>query len=179
MLGFTPTYTMVHMPAANAWFIYILQCADNTLYTGIATDVSARLATHNAGKGAKYTRGRLPAILLYQECAENRSAALQREHAIKKMRAADKRLLIGSQDQSAKGWPSWTRSPRRCRTTRSMPRSRWRFRRNSGNTTRDGRRDAEATRRRDAAGDGADTLIRLSIQAHAAVAAHRAGAPVR
>lgn len=100
MLGFTPTYTMVHMPAANAWFIYILQCADNTLYTGIATDVSARLATHNAGKGAKYTRGRLPAVLCYQESAANRSAALQREHAIKKMRASDKRLLIAFQDQS-------------------------------------------------------------------------------
>jgi len=88
------------MPAANAWFIYILQCADNTLYTGVATDVSARLATHNAGKGAKYTRGRLPAVLLYQESAENRSAALQREHAIKKMRTADKRRLISLQDQS-------------------------------------------------------------------------------
>lgn len=86
------------MSAKSEWYIYILQCADNTLYTGVATDINARLATHNAGKGAKYTRGRLPAILLYQESAENRSAALQREHAIKKMRAAEKRQLIASQN---------------------------------------------------------------------------------
>ena len=100
MLGFTVNLQTVHMPASSPWYIYILQCADNTLYTGVATDVSARLATHNAGKGAKYTRGRLPAILQYQESAANRSAALQREHAIKKMRAADKRRLISLQDQS-------------------------------------------------------------------------------
>lgn len=88
------------MPASSAWYIYILQCADNTLYTGVATDVSARVATHNAGKGAKYTRGRLPAVLCYQESAASRSAALQREYAIKKMRARDKHLLIALQDQS-------------------------------------------------------------------------------
>lgn len=86
--------------SASAWYVYILQCADNTLYTGVATDVSARLATHNAGKGAKYTRGRLPVLLLYFESADNRSAALRREHAIKKMRAADKRALIAAQSQN-------------------------------------------------------------------------------
>ena len=85
------------MPTDNNWYIYILQCADNTLYTGVTTDVRARLATHNAGKGAKYTRGRLPAILLYQENTVNRSTALQRERAIKKMRAADKRQLVATQ----------------------------------------------------------------------------------
>ena len=100
MLGFALNLQIVHMPTSSPWYIYILQCADNTLYTGVATDVSARLATHNAGKGAKYTRGRLPAVLRYQESAANRSAALQREHAIKKMRAADKRLLIAHQAQS-------------------------------------------------------------------------------
>lgn len=84
------------MPDSD-WYIYILQCADETLYTGVATDVSARLATHNAGRGAKYTRGRLPVTLLYQESAETRSAALKREHAIKKLRASAKRLLIASQ----------------------------------------------------------------------------------
>ena len=80
----------------NHWYVYILQCADDTLYTGVATDVTARLAPHNAGKGAKYTRGRLPVILLYQECADSRGAALRREHAIKQMRAADKRTLIAA-----------------------------------------------------------------------------------
>ena len=86
--------------SASDWYVYILQCADNTLYTGVATNVSARLATHNSGKGAKYTRGRLPVLLRYQEGADDRSAALRREHAIKKMRAADKRALIATQSQN-------------------------------------------------------------------------------
>lgn len=90
----------------NAWHVYILQCADGTLYTGVATDVGARLATHNAGKGAKYTRGRLPVQLLYQEGAENRGAALKREHAIKQMRAADKRALIAAQAQNKPARPA-------------------------------------------------------------------------
>lgn len=93
------------MPASSAWTIYILLCADNTLYTGVATDVAARLAVHNAGKGAKYTRGRLPVALLYQEGAAHRSAALQREHAIKKMRAASKRQLIAEQAQALETKP--------------------------------------------------------------------------
>lgn len=76
------------------WHVYILRCADGTLYTGIATDVSARLATHNTGKGAKYTRGRLPVVLAYQEKAANRSAALKREHEIKRMPTIEKRRLI-------------------------------------------------------------------------------------
>lgn len=76
------------------WHVYILQCADRTLYTGVTTDIALRVAAHNAGKGAKYTRGRLPAILVYQETAGNRGVALKREHAIKKMRLEEKRLLI-------------------------------------------------------------------------------------
>jgi len=79
------------------WHIYILRCADGTLYTGIATDVAARLATHNAGKGAKYTRGRLPVVLTYQEKAESHSAALKREHAIKRLTAVEKRRLAGGE----------------------------------------------------------------------------------
>jgi len=78
------------------WYVYILQCADDTLYTGVATDIMARIATHNAGKGAKYTRGRLPVVLVYQEIAGNRGAALKREHAIKQMRTASKRRLIAT-----------------------------------------------------------------------------------
>ena len=80
--------------AMAEWHVYILRCADGTLYTGIATDVTARLATHNAGKGAKYTRGRLPLALAYQEAAENHSAALKREHAIKRLSATEKRRLV-------------------------------------------------------------------------------------
>ena len=77
------------------WHIYIVRCADRSLYTGVATNVAARVATHNAGKGAKYTRGRRPVRLVYQECAGSRSAALKREHAIKRLtRAAKQRLVI-------------------------------------------------------------------------------------
>ena len=77
------------------WSVYILRCADNTLYTGVATDIDARLATHNAGKGAKYTRGRLPVKLVYREAVRGRSAALKREHAIKRLPRAAKKRLIG------------------------------------------------------------------------------------
>jgi len=82
------------LPAMSAWYVYVLECADGTLYTGVATDVAARVAAHNAGKGAKYTRGRRPVALVYQERAGDRGAALSREYAIKRMRAAEKRKLI-------------------------------------------------------------------------------------
>ena len=74
--------------------MYIVECSDNTLYTGVATDVEARLAEHNAGRGAKYTRARLPVALVHSEKSKDKSTALRREHAIKRMRAADKRNLI-------------------------------------------------------------------------------------
>jgi len=77
------------------WSVYILCCADNSLYTGVATDIDARLAVHNAGKGAKYTRGRLPVKLVYREAVRGRSAALKREHAIKRLPRTAKRRLIG------------------------------------------------------------------------------------
>jgi putative endonuclease len=77
------------------WTVYILLCADQSLYTGVATDLEARLATHNAGKGAKYTRGRLPVKLVYQEAVADRGSALKREHAIKRLPIATKRRLIG------------------------------------------------------------------------------------
>jgi len=76
------------------WTVYVLLCADKSLYTGVATDIQARLITHNAGKGAKYTRGRLPVKLVYQETVAGRSAALKREHAIKRLTAAAKHRLI-------------------------------------------------------------------------------------
>lgn len=78
----------------TSWHVYILRCADHTLYTGIATDLDARLLKHNRGKGAKYTRGRLPVILVYREPLESRSAALKREHAIKCLPLAAKQCLI-------------------------------------------------------------------------------------
>ena len=78
------------------WFVYIVQCADKSLYTGIATDVDRRVAEHNAGQGARYTRGRGPVSLVYREEVKDRPGALKREYAIKKMPADQKRELIDS-----------------------------------------------------------------------------------
>lgn len=75
------------------WSVYLLRCGDGTLYCGIATDVAARLAQHQAGKGAKYTRGRGPLELVFQEFCGDRPKALRRERAIKRLdRAAKLRL---------------------------------------------------------------------------------------
>ena len=75
------------------WYVYILKCGDGTLYTGITDDVSARLQAHREGKGAKYTRGRGPLELIYQEEAENHSAAAKREWQIKQLKKQEKLLL--------------------------------------------------------------------------------------
>ena len=76
------------------WYLYILRCADGTLYTGITTDVEARLETHRSGKGAKYTRGRTPLELVYREECEDHSQALKRELAVKDMSREEKQKLI-------------------------------------------------------------------------------------
>ena len=78
------------------WSVYIVRCADDSLYTGIAKDVAARLAKHNAGKGAAYTRARRPVKLLYSENALTRSKALSREAGIKSLPRPQKQLLIAS-----------------------------------------------------------------------------------
>ena len=65
------------------WFVYLARCADGTLYTGVARDAAKRLAAHNAGRGARYTRARLPVTLAHLEPARDHSAALRREWAIK------------------------------------------------------------------------------------------------
>lgn len=76
--------------------VYILLCADDTLYTGITTNLSQRIEIHNSGKGAKYTRGRLPAQLVYQEECPDKSAALRRELEIKRLSRREKLQLIMS-----------------------------------------------------------------------------------
>jgi putative endonuclease len=76
-------------------FVYILLCADGTLYTGWTSDLERRLAAHNSGQGAKYTRGRRPLRLIYVEELSGRPAALRREREIKRMRRAEKLALIG------------------------------------------------------------------------------------
>ena len=80
----------------SPWQVYILKCADGSLYTGIAVDIEERIAAHKDGTGAKYTRSRLPVTLAYTEAAENRSTASRREAAIKKLSRTDKLLLIDS-----------------------------------------------------------------------------------
>lgn len=76
------------------WVVYILRCADGTLYTGITDDLQRRLKLHSEGKGAKYTRGRGPVQLCRTELCESHSAALKREYAIKQLTRAQKLALI-------------------------------------------------------------------------------------
>ncbi len=76
------------------YFLYILKCSDNTLYTGITTDVERRFAEHVKGVGGKYTRARKPKKVVYVEKHTNRSMASKREAEVKKMTRRDKLLLI-------------------------------------------------------------------------------------
>lgn len=75
-------------------YAYILECADGTLYSGWTNDLEKRIAAHNAGQGAKYTRSRRPVTLRYYEEFEDKSEALRRECALKKMSRAKKQALI-------------------------------------------------------------------------------------
>ncbi len=79
------------------WFVYILRCRDNSLYTGVTTDCARRLHEHNHSlRGAKYTRARRPVTLAYSEAAADRSTAQQREAQIKRLTASQKEALIAS-----------------------------------------------------------------------------------
>ena len=78
-------------------YVYILRCADDTLYCGWTTDLKARLRAHNSGRGAKYTRSRRPVELIYVEEYEDRHDALSREWHIKRMRREEKEMLCKSQ----------------------------------------------------------------------------------
>jgi len=77
----------------NEWVCYLLQCADDTLYCGITNDLEKRLAAHNAGEGAKYTRSRTPVRRVYAESCTDKSAALKREIEIKQMKRSEKLTL--------------------------------------------------------------------------------------
>ncbi len=80
----------------GTWVVYILRCADGTLYTGVARDLLARVADHNRGTGARYTRGRGPVAVIYAEAASDRGAAQRREAAIKRMSRRAKERLAAS-----------------------------------------------------------------------------------
>ncbi|OAA86665.1 GIY-YIG nuclease family protein [Clostridium ljungdahlii] len=75
-------------------YVYILKCSDGTFYTGYTNDLEKRISVHNKGKGAKYTRGRLPVKLIYFEEYDSKNEALHREFAIKKMTRQNKLNLI-------------------------------------------------------------------------------------
>lgn len=84
----------VQMRKTKAYYTYIVRCCDNTLYTGFTTDLEQRVQTHNAKKGAKYTKSRTPVELVYYETFETKQLALRREAEIKKLSRQEKLRLI-------------------------------------------------------------------------------------
>jgi putative endonuclease len=80
-------------------YVYILRCADDTLYTGWTTDLERRIKAHNAGRGAKYTRARRPVELVYHEEFDDKIEAQRREYAIKQLTRAEKENLISKNNQ--------------------------------------------------------------------------------
>jgi len=82
--------------SSEPWQLYILLCADGSFYTGVTKDIERRLAQHNAGKGARYTRTRTPVLLAYQETCESRSHALVRECNVKALSRKEKENLVQS-----------------------------------------------------------------------------------
>jgi predicted GIY-YIG superfamily endonuclease len=85
----------------GAWFVYLLRCRDDSLYTGITTDLTRRLTQHNRGTASRYTRSRLPVVLVYQEIQASRSLALKRELAIKGLSRNEKNSLVQSAEPIA------------------------------------------------------------------------------
>ena len=76
------------------WYLYIVRCRDGTLYTGITTDLDRRVATHNKGKGGKYTRSRMPVTLAFSQKCRDKSEALVCERIIKRLRRREKLWII-------------------------------------------------------------------------------------
>lgn len=85
------------------WTVYILRCGDGTLYTGCTNNLPRRLEAHQSGRGAKYTRSRLPVALAYREEVPDKSAALRREAAVKRLDRRAKLALIGGKEAGACG----------------------------------------------------------------------------
>jgi putative endonuclease len=86
--------TLMKPSEAPKHYAYMLRCADGTIYSGYSTDPSRRAAIHNSGRGAKYTRSRLPVELVFSECFPKKSEALKREAALKRLSHAEKLSLI-------------------------------------------------------------------------------------
>ena len=90
-------------PITSSYFVYIASCSDGTLYVGSTSDVVERERVHNEGRGAKYTRGRLPVRVVYSEAHESRSAAQKREAQIKKWSKAKKKALVDGDVETLHG----------------------------------------------------------------------------
>ncbi len=86
-------------PTQHAHHVYVVECSDGTYYTGYTTDVERRVAEHNDGTGAKYTRGRRPVTLVHVESFDTQSEAMQREYAIKQLRRGEKEALVRQTDE--------------------------------------------------------------------------------
>jgi len=84
------------MADSSLWFLYMIRCKGNVLYTGITTDVQRRFKEHQAGKGAKFLRGKAPLELVYQTKVDTHSEALKKELRIKKLSKAEKEAMISS-----------------------------------------------------------------------------------
>jgi predicted GIY-YIG superfamily endonuclease len=82
------------MESGRGFWVYMLRCGDGTLYSGITNDLDKRFAAHESGRGARYTRGRGPLRLVYREEVKDKSAALKREHALKRLPRARKLALV-------------------------------------------------------------------------------------
>ncbi len=83
-------------PADGGWTVYLLECADGSLYTGITRDLARRLREHSRGRGSRYTRSRLPVRVVYTEAAPDRSSASRREAAIRRLPTRARRALAGA-----------------------------------------------------------------------------------
>jgi putative endonuclease len=90
----TAGLTSYRLLSGGVHYVYVLECADGSLYTGYTTDVARRVAEHNAGEGAKYTRGRTPVDPVHIEAFETRSAAMSREYEIKQLSRPEKDRLV-------------------------------------------------------------------------------------
>jgi predicted GIY-YIG superfamily endonuclease len=89
-----PKKPKIESKLEGAWFVYLLRCGDDSLYTGITNDLPRRVEQHNAGKTSRYTRSRLPVVLVYQETQASRSLALKRELTIKSFSRLEMESMI-------------------------------------------------------------------------------------
>lgn len=89
--------TVRKVPRKRAWRVYMLRCADGSLYTGCTNDLARRVAAHAAGKGARYTRSRRPVVLVWSARVKDRGAALRREYRLKQLTRKEKLALVRRQ----------------------------------------------------------------------------------